>query len=150
MQRMSEDMDRLFEGFGFGRGSFGMSPMLHGSGLWNASDLDRTSWTPEVETFRRGDNFVVRADLPGLKKEDVDVEIDDGMLTISGERTDEHEDNRDGYFRSERSYGRFYRAIPLPDGIDAESCDATFRDGVLEVTLRAPKDQRGTRKVAIK
>jgi HSP20 family protein len=83
----------------------------------------------------------VRADLPGLKKEDVTVDVEDGMLAISGERRDEHEEDRDGYYRSERSYGRFYRAVPLPDGANAEQIDASFNDGVLEVTVPAPKER---------
>jgi HSP20 family molecular chaperone IbpA len=101
--------------------------------------LERVAWSPELEMFRRGDKLVIRADLPGLKKEDVKVEIDNGILTISGERCDEHEDKRDDYYRSERSYGRFARSLALPDNITEEQCDASFKDGVLEVTLAAPK-----------
>jgi HSP20 family protein len=145
MRRMSEDMDRLFENFGFGRlGLTGARPFGTSAGRdsWRGSSSPGlTEWTPQVETFRRGDKFVVRADLPGLRKEDVHVEVDDGVLTISGERTDEHEDDREDYYRSERSYGQFYRAIPLPEGVNADKCDATFKDGVLEVNLPAPKQE---------
>src|SRR5690242_18941701 len=114
MRRVDEDVDRFFAGFAFGRGRSGKD------------------WVTQMETFRRGDNFVVRADLPGLKKDDVKVEVDNGFLTISGERCEEHECDRDDLYRSERSYGRFFRAIPLPDGVNEEQCDATFNDGVLE------------------
>ena len=90
--------------------------------------------------FERGNNLVVRADLPGLSREDLDVEVDDDALIIRGERRNELEDDQEGYYRSERSYGSFYRAIPLPENIDPTSCQATFKEGVLEVTF--PKPQR--------
>ena len=98
-------------------------------------------WSPQVEIFERGNNLVVRADLPGLSRENVDVELDDDALIIRGERQSDVEDEDEGFYRSERSYGSFYRAIPLPEGIDASACNATFRDGVLEVTLPKPAQQ---------
>jgi HSP20 family protein len=159
MQRMADDMDRLFEQFGFGRMGLGLAPRLGTLGslldddLWSdrASQALNTVWTPQVETFRRGDNLVIRADIPGVNKEDVHVEVEDDVLTISGERKEEHEENRDGYYRSERSYGQFYRAIPLPEGVNAEKCDASFKDGVLEVTLPAPKqEERKAKRIQIR
>ena len=95
-------------------------------------------WSPQVETFQRGDQFVVRADLPGLKKEDVNIELTDDALIIQGERREEHEEERDGYYRTERSYGSFYRTVPLPEGAITESAKATFNDGVLEIAVQAP------------
>jgi HSP20 family protein len=95
-------------------------------------------WAPQIETFQRGDQFVVRADLPGLKKEDVNVEVTDDAITIQGERREEREENREGYYRSERSYGSFYRAVPLPEGAITESAKANFKDGVLEINVQAP------------
>lgn len=127
MQRMSADMDRLFEQFGFGS---------------SLGQLGGNVWAPQIETFRRGDKLVVRADVPGVRKDDLHVEVDDGILTLSGERRSENEENRDGYYRSERSYGQFQRSIALPEGIEADQCQATFNDGVLEVTLPAPKQQQ--------
>lgn len=156
MQRMSEDMDRLFGQFGFGRSGFGLSPI----GLLGRSDIadrstgfgiDQSLWTPQVETSQRGDRFVVRADLPGIKKDDVRVEVDDDVLTISGERRNEQRDERDGYFRSERSYGSFFRAIPLPEGVRADQCEAKFNDGVLEISLPAPKQpDRTARQIQVR
>jgi HSP20 family protein len=132
IRRMTEDMDRLFENFALGRG-LGLD-----RDLWSGRAADST-WMPQVEVFKRDNNVVVRADLPGMKKEDVKLEVNEGLLTISGERCDEREENRDDFFRSERSYGQFYRAIPLPEGVSAEQCEATFKDGVLEVTIPTPK-----------
>lgn len=153
MRRMAEDMDRIFEDFGFAGPSFAIAPLLSPEferqrGLTSGQS---SAWTPSLETFRRGDKLVVRADLPGLRKEDVEVEIDDGVLMISGERTEEQVENRDDFYRSERRYGRFHRALPLPEGITGESCEATFKDGVLEVTLPMPRQpERQARKIAIR
>ena len=151
MQRMSEDMDRLFGQLGFGL-SPSMRSML-GDGLWGGAPglAEPALWSPQVELFRRGDSLVVRADLPGVKKDDLHLEVDDGVLTLSGERRDQREENRDGFYRSERSYGQFYRAIPLPEGTDPEQCQATFEDGVLEVTLAAPKpEERKPKRIQIR
>lgn len=108
-------------------------------------------WSPQVEVFERGNNLVVRADLPGLSRENVDVELDDDALIIRGERRSDVEDEDEGFYRSERSYGSFYRAIPLPEGIDASGCNARFRDGVLEVTLPKPAQQPSrTRRIDVR
>lgn len=157
MQRMSDDMDRLFEQFGFGRTGLGFGAT---AGSLLGSDLDDRSqrlgggqsfWAPQVETTRRGDRFVVRADLPGIDKDAVHVEVDNDVLTISGERRSEQRDEREGFFRSERSYGSFYRAIPLPEGVNADQCEAKFNDGVLEISLPAPKEpERKTRKIPVR
>ena len=95
-------------------------------------------WSPQIETFQRGSEFVVRADLPGLNKDDVKIDITDDTLTIEGERREEHEENREGYYSSERSYGSFYRAVPLPDGAITDSAKANFNNGVLEIVVQAP------------
>jgi len=153
MRRMAEDMDRLFENFGFApmglTSSFGSRL---GRDFWNDDrGMSSQMWAPQIETFRRGDKLVVRADLPGLKKDDVKVEIDNGVLTISGERNEEHEEKRDDFYRSERSYGQFYRALELPDGVSEDQCDATFKDGVLEISVSAPKQpERKTKQIQIR
>jgi len=151
MRRMAEDMDRLFQDFSLGRTGFDLPPTFGADldrDLWRGSSAfdQAAAWAPQVETFRRGDKLVVRADLPGLKKEDVKVEIDDGVLTISGERREEREEDRDDYYRSERTYGQFYRAIPLPEGVSDDQCEASFKDGVLEISLSAPKEEKRTAK----
>jgi HSP20 family protein len=134
MRRMQEDMDRVFGNLGFGRGL----------GL---SGRERGEWTPAIDAFQRGSDFVVRADVPGLKPEDISVEINDDAITLQGERKYEHEEEREGVYRSERSYGSFYRVIPLPEGAVADSAKATFKDGVLEITMQAPPQEvrRGRR-----
>lgn len=145
MRRLVEDMDRMFDDFAFGSAGR-LAPRFDRefTGL-------RSMWTPEVETFRRGDKLVVRADLPGLKKEDVKVQIEQDVLTIEGERSEESREEDDGYYRTERSYGHFYRAIPLPEGVDDKECDASFKDGVLEVTINAPKAvERKGRKIEVR
>lgn len=115
------------------------------------ASLPSTFWAPQVEVFERGSNLVIRADLPGLKREDVNVEIEDDALVIRGERHNDFEDQRDGLYRSERSYGSFYRVIPLPEGVDESKVNATFRDGVLELTLPRPEERRqASRRVEIR
>jgi HSP20 family protein len=154
MRRMAEDMDRLFEDFGLGLPGFALAPALSNpslQGRGGSTNALQRGWIPQIETFRRGDKLVLRADLPGLRKEDVSVEIEDGILTISGERSNENEEDRDGFYHSERSYGHFQRSLALPEGITGESCDATFKDGVLEVTIPVPKQaEKSARKVQIR
>lgn len=159
MRRMSEDMERLVDQLGFGRMGLGLSPRF-GSLLddvaWPDQEMRSTSglntvWTPQVEAFQRGDKLVVRADVPGVKKDDVHVDIENDVLTISGERRDEHEEDRDGFYRSERSYGQFYRAIALPEGVNPEQCEASFEDGVLEITVPTPRrEERKAKRIAVK
>jgi len=136
MKRFSEEMESLFEDFGFDR--TWIAPLSQGP------TPAKGPWHPQIEMFERGNDIVVHADLPGLTKDDVKVEIDDDGITIEGERKNHNEAKGEGYYRSERSYGRFYRRLPLPDGISPEGADATFSNGVLEVTLSAP--QRTERK----
>jgi HSP20 family protein len=148
-------MNRLFETFGFGRTGLALAPAFGTDldrDLWRGtSALEQGVWLPQVETFQRGDKLVVRADLPGLTKEDVDIEVNDGMLTISGERSEEQKEDIDNFYRTERSYGAFSRTIPLPEGINEDQIDATFKDGVLEVTLPAPKQpERKAKQIPIR
>ena len=143
MRQMADDIERLFSDVDFARVGFGLQSPQRGTGLldpWRSgSRLADATWAPQMETFRREGNLVVRADLPGLTKDDINIEAEDDVLVISGERSDETRDERDDFYRSERTYGRFFRAIQLPDGVDADKIDATFKDGVLEVVIPAPK-----------
>jgi HSP20 family protein len=133
VRRFSEEMDRLFEDFGLGRGV--LTPML------DKAQLPRGLWSPQVEMFERDSQIVLRADLPGLTKDDVKVELANDGITIEGERKNEHEEEGEGFYRSERSYGKFYRRIPVPEGVNLENAQATFNNGVLEITMPATKPE---------
>jgi HSP20 family protein len=132
-----KEMDRMFEDFGVGR-RWGISPQSTTVGM-------PAVWTPEIEVFQKGDQLTIRTDLPGLKKDEVSVDIAERGITIHGERKREHEEEREGIYRSERSYGSFYRTIPLPEGAITEQAKAQFRDGVLEITLPTPPATKGRR-----
>ena len=96
---------------------------------------DAVNWAPQIDVIERDHQLVTKVDLPGLKKEDIKVEVTDGYLAISGERKSESEEKKDNVVRRERSYGSFYRAVPLPDGVKINDVKATFGDGVLEVSV---------------
>lgn len=137
MRRLSDEMDRIFGDWSIG-------------GLFGGGLQELQAWAPPVEVFQRGDELLIRADLPGLQKEDVNVEVTDDAVTIRGERRHEETEDREGYYRSERSYGTFLRVIPLPEGAITESAKATFKDGVLEITMPAPpKETRKSRKIEL-
>jgi HSP20 family protein len=146
--RMAEEMDRtfdrMFRDFGMPRRSWlSRSPFR----LTERQAL----WSPRVEAFQKGDRFIVRADLPGLKKDDIQVEVTGDAVTIRGERLGEHEENREGYFHSEREYGQFYRTIPLPEGVIADNAQASFNNGVLEISMpAAPAEATRGRRIEIK
>ncbi|HML17833.1 MAG TPA: Hsp20/alpha crystallin family protein [Bryobacteraceae bacterium] len=106
-------------------------------------------WRPVIEVSEDKDRLLVRAELPGLKKEEVKVSVADDVLVIEGERKLEKEEKREGYFRSERSYGKFYRAIPLPEGATADKTTAKFADGVLEVAIPIPEMKTKMKEIPI-
>jgi HSP20 family protein len=135
LQRMADQMDRMFEDFGLG--SRWTRP------LWREMGME--AWAPEIDVHQKNNELTIRADLPGLKREDVTVEITDDAISIQGERKREHEEEREGYYRTERSYGSFYRVIPLPEGAITEEAKASFKDGVLEITMPAPPSSKGRR-----
>jgi len=147
MERMSEELDRtfnrLFQDFGVARRP------LSSRGVLGWSPEREALWSPKIEAFQKGDKFIVRAELPGLKKDDVQVDLTDDELTIRGERRAEHEEEREGVYHTEREYGRFERSIPLPEGVISESAEASFKDGVLEVTVQAPPEATRRRRVEI-
>ena len=99
---------------------------------------EAASWTPGIDVFEKDGRLVTKIDLPGMKKDDVKVEVTDGQLTISGERKRESEEKKKGFYRAEREYGSFYRAVPLPDGVKLDDIKASFADGVLEVSVLMP------------
>ena len=146
VRRFAEDMERLFEDFNGFR-----FPSLFGGDVFPfAREFENVAWVPQIEVLQHEGDLTVRADLPGLTRDDVKVELTDEALTISGERKAEKEEKREGFYRSERSYGSFYRQIPVPKGVDADKATATFNNGVLEVTIQVPKTEPSGRKIEIK
>ena len=105
-------------------------------------------WMPAMDLVETEGHFVLRADLPGLSEEDVNIEVEDRVLTVSGERKATHETSKDGYHRVERAFGSFSRSLTLPEGVDAEAVSASFDRGVLEVRIPKP-EQPKPRKISI-
>ncbi len=147
MRAMMDDMDRMFGGTSLG--FRGLADRLFGArslGKMRMATQDAL-WLPAIDVSKRDDQLVVHAELPGLNAKDVNVEVDGGTLTISGQRQQSSGDA----VHSERSYGSFYRAIPLPENVDPDQIKATFTNGVLEVTMPAPKaEQQGKKKIEVK
>src|SRR3712207_3478431 len=105
-------------------------------------------WVPAMDLVETDEHFVLRADLPGLDAGDVNIEVEDNVLTLSGERKAEHETKRDGFYRVERASGQFRRSLTLPEGVDLDQVAANFDKGVLEIRIPKP-EQRKPRKVQI-
>lgn len=105
-------------------------------------------WMPAMDLIETGEHFVLRADLPGMSESDVNIEVEERVLTVSGERKAEHTETKEGYHRVERAFGAFSRSLTLPEGVDAEAVTASFDRGVLEVRIPKP-EQRKPRKIAI-
>src|SRR5688500_6492757 len=137
MRRFQEDIDRvLSEAFGSRSTSSGFSSATG-------------SWAPAIEVSERDNQMVVCAELPGLKPEDVKVEITEEAIVIEGERRHEHEEKQEGRWHSERSYGRFSRTIPLPEGANADQARADFKNGELQVTIPVERPQSKRRQIPI-
>ena len=128
VNRLAKEMERRFANFGMPRGFFFNVP----------KEVEEVGWIPEAEFFEKDGRLVVRTDLPGLNKEDVKVEVTTERLIVHGERRHEKEEKNERFVRSERSYGSFYRTFALPEGVNPETAKATFKNGVLEVTLAVP------------
>jgi HSP20 family protein len=135
LQSIQQEMNRLF-------GTLFDAPASPGNG----AALRR--WIPAMDLVEQDEHYVLRADLPGLSEDDVHVELEDNVLTVSGERKSEHEERKEGFHRVERASGSFSRSLTLPEGIDPDSIKASFDKGVLEVRVPKP-EQRKPRRVAI-
>jgi HSP20 family protein len=131
--RMQDEMNRVFSQAGSG-------------GLSRRDDI---AWVPAIEVAERDGNLIVSAELPGLTDQDVTVEINNDVLIIRGEREFEKEDTDGEIRRTERRYGAFYRAIPLPDGAQTDQASAEFRDGVLRITVPVQQAQANTREIPV-
>jgi HSP20 family protein len=133
LQSVQQEMNRLF-------GTF-LDPRA-------GVEVGGRRWVPATDLVEEGDHYVLRADVPGVSEDDVKVELEDDVLTISGERKSEHEQRDNGYRRIERAWGRFARSLTLPEGVDADGIKARFEKGVLEVTIPKPAERK-PRRVAI-
>jgi HSP20 family protein len=102
-------------------------------------------WVPAMDLVEADDHFVLKADLPGLSEEDVAIEVQDNVLTISGSREAEHERKEKGWYRLERSYGSFSRSLTLPEGVDADKVEANFDRGVLQIQIPKPEERKPRR-----
>jgi len=129
LRRASEEVERAVRS----EGSFGRSGQ----------------WAPAIEVLDRDGKYIIRADLPGLKQENVKVEATDNVLTLQGERRSENEERNGGVYRSERHYGQFFRSIPLPEGAEIDRAKAQFHDGVLEVSIPVPEGKNNRRQIPI-
>jgi HSP20 family protein len=133
LDALQGDMNRLFDSF------FG-----HREGA-SANGYASRRWIPPMDLVETEDHLVLRADLPGVDEKDIEIEVKDAVLTVSGERKSQHEDKREGFHRVERSFGRFSRALELPKGVDPQSVSAHFDRGVLEVRMPKPAERKPTR-----
>lgn len=141
MRQFAEEMDRMLETFGFEHRIRVPSMFTRGRELVRReTGMIPARWSPEIDVLERGGKFIVRVDLPGMTKEEVKVEVTPELITISGERRFEtKKEEKEGLFYNERSFGSFYRTIPIPEGAEVTKATAEFRSGVLEVVVPVPK-----------
>jgi HSP20 family protein len=136
---LQQEMNRLFS-------TFFDTPAAAGAGAGNGGGLRR--WIPAMDVVETETHFVLRADLPGMSQADVELSLDDNVLTVAGERRSEDEERGEGFYRLERASGAFSRSLTLPEGVDADAIAATYDNGVLEVRIPKP-EQRKPRRVSI-
>ncbi|MCC6779072.1 MAG: Hsp20/alpha crystallin family protein [Hyphomicrobiales bacterium] len=147
-ESLRREVDRLFQDFqlgprSFGRGLFDTEPFWRGELSFGKA--------PAVDVVDKEKGYEITAELPGLDESNVDVKFSDGVLTIKGEKKEEKEEKKKDYYVSERRYGSFERSFRVPDGVDADKIEASFKNGVLTVTLpKTPEAQKTEKKIAIK
>jgi HSP20 family protein len=146
MRSMVRDMDRFVDDVWFNR----PVPASVEGGLDLLDQQGMGMWLPEIEMSKQDGNILVTADLPGMNRDDINLEVRDGNLIISGERQQSNEQqDRQGFYRSERRYGSFERVIPLPEGADPAHATARFDNGVLQVTVPVPQESVGGQKIKV-
>ncbi len=106
------------------------------------SDWGLSSWEPRVDIYDDKDNIVIKAEMPGVDKKDIKVDVKDRVLTLSGERSADKEVKEDSYYRRERTFGRFERSFTLPGEVDPEKIAAEYKDGVLKIVVPKPEEQK--------
>lgn len=102
---------------------------------FDGEEIERGTWAPAVDIYESNDSYSVKVDLPGISKDDIQVDLHDSTLTIKGEKKFEDEVSRDNYLRMERAYGTFVRSFTLPKSVDADKIQAKYKEGVLELTI---------------
>lgn len=127
LSNLRDELDRLFD--------------LPFAGLAGPSSW-MSGWTPALDVYEGQDQYVVKAEVPGMSKDDIHVSLHDGSLTISGERKSEHNQEESGVYRAERYFGRFERTLDLPTGVDPSKVKADYRDGILTVTLAKAEEAK--------
>jgi len=132
--RLNREFDDIFNRLGVEKPFFENTPVM---------------WTPELELVTKDNMLLVKVDVPGMKKEDITLEVTDEHLILRGERKYEKEEKKEGFFRTERTYGSFFREVPLPEGVKPELAKATMHNGVLEITMPVTKVEPKTRKLEI-
>jgi HSP20 family protein len=137
LTRWEREMDRMMDDF-FGRR---MQPWWPERWLWGG---DREALAPALDVYEEKDDIVVKAELPGMGKDDIQVNISDSELTLKGEKKKEEKVEEENYFRCERSYGAFVRSVELPKNVQADKVKASFKNGILEVRL--PKSEEAKTK----
>jgi HSP20 family protein len=142
MNQLMHEMDRMFEGLW-------RNPLAAFGGRWNGGDVLASQWLPSLEMHEHDGEFIVRADLPGMRKQDVEVEVVGQSLVIQGERRQGCESDDDGWHRSECRYGRFVRSVPLPEHVDPERIRAHFQDGILELRMPARQRREARRRIEV-
>ena len=124
----------------------GLTTWFNDFDSWFDNDFfDRTTettWTPAIDIKEQNGKYLLKADLPGINKKDIHVELKDGYLTLKGERKSEHEDKNDNYHRVERTYGIFQRSFLVPEGLTEKDIKAKYHDGVLELSIPVPKVEK--------
>jgi HSP20 family protein len=129
METLQDRINRLFDD------SFLPRLSLH-------DDMGLKDWTPAVDIYEEDGKIVVKAELPGMEKKDIKVNLEDHVLTLEGERSEESEEKKENYYRKERSFGKFHRSFTLPAAVDSEKVDASFKDGVLRVEIPMPEEKK--------
>ncbi len=143
-----EEVDRLFDRANWGFGLFPRMPFRRN--IFSVEPRFQ-EWTPNVDILEKNGDVLVKADLPGMKREDIEVVVEGDMLVIKGHRKEEKEIKEENYYRSERSVGEFYRSFGLPEGTDANAIEASYKDGVLEVKIPRPTTSKAEQtKVQVK
>ena len=142
MRRMSEEMDQIVDKF-LARPSFIRPPSA-------SAPTSAAAWTPAVDVAQAGDKLVISAELPGVARDEVKVEVKNDRVTIEGERRQQHDTATQQLHRAERSYGHFYRVIALPEGAQPEAASAAMQDGVLEITVPLPEGGKRGRRIDIR